>query len=440
MNLRTRIALLVAGTMALSIIVVSVVALTTTVREIERDADRQLSARADRLRSGFGRGPTDNQEIRSLFGENQPIQFIDEEGSIALTFGAREPLPVSEEDLVAIKENKSSPIHTVTSTDGTYRVITVPLENGGGLMLAEDLAEQQAFLARIQGQFIVIGLIGAAVAGLVASAIATQSLRPMATLAAAAERVATTQQLDSSIPVRADDEVGRVSKSFNTMLSALAASRSQQKRLIDDASHELRTPLTALRTNVELIQRAHDMSSEDRQEILKDVNYELEELTTLVDELVELAKDNHTNDDPIMDIDLFELVNRMAERAERRYDRKVIIEGSASVVAGRPTLIERAVSNLIENANKWGAPSTPIEIHVADGAVRVRDYGPGISDVDKPRVFDRFYRSDAARTMPGSGLGLSIVEEIVAFHGGETIVEDAPEGGAVVGFKVAVAS
>jgi two-component system sensor histidine kinase MprB len=440
MNLRSRIALLVAGSVAVCMLLVAAIAFISTVHEIERDADRQLSARAERLRSGFGPGQTDNPPLRGLFGPNQPIQVIDDNGTPLLTYGIEEPLHVTDIDIAAIKNGMPSVIHTEQTAGGAYRIITVPLENGGGLMLAENLLEQQEFLNRIQGQFVIIGLIGAAVAGLIASGLAAASLRPMGSLAAAAENVARTQDLDATIQIRRYDEVGRVSSAFNTMLTALAASRSQQKRLIDDASHELRTPLTALRTNIDFLQRADGLELAERKDILRDVNFELEELTTLVSELVELAKDNQTSDEAIMEIELGALVGRVAERAERRYNRAVIVTADDTLVTGRPTLIERAVSNLIDNAHKWSGPDQPIEVSVAAGEVRVRDHGPGISDDDKSRVFDRFYRSDQARTLPGSGLGLAIVHEIVAFHGGTTIVEDAPDGGAIVGFRVAAAS
>ncbi len=440
MNLRSRIALLVAGSVAVCMLLVAAIAFISTVREIERDADNQLSARAERFRYEFGPGSVENPSLRGLFGPNQPIQFIDGEGTPIFTFGIEEPLHVTPVDLEAIKSGEPSAIHTEQTAGGAFRIITVPAENGGGLMLAQNLVEQQEFLNRIQAQFVVIGLIGAASAGLIASGLAAAALRPMGSLAAAAENVARTQDLGATIRVRKNDEVGRVSQAFNTMLTALESSRSQQKRLIDDASHELRTPLTSLRTNIDFLQRADNLELSERKDILRDVNFELEELTTLVSELVELAKDNQTSDEPIMAIDLGALVSRVAERAERRYNQAVVVTSDATVVSGRPTLIERAVSNLIDNAHKWSSPDTPIEVTVAAGEVRVRDHGPGISDADKARVFDRFYRSDKARTLPGSGLGLAIVEEIVAFHGGTTIVEDAPDGGAVVGFRVQAAS
>ncbi len=440
MNLRSRIALLVAGSVAVCMLLVAAIAFISTVREIERDADRQLSARAERFRHEFGPNSEENPSLRGLFGANQPMQYIDDQGIPLFTYGIEEPLHVTPIDIAAIESGRPSALHTEQTAGGTFRIITVPFESGGGLMFAQNLIEQQAFLNRIQAQFVVIGLIGAASAGLIASGLAAASLRPMGSLAAAAENVARTQDLDATIRVRRNDEVGRVSNAFNTMLTALAASRSQQKRLIDDASHELRTPLTALRTNIDFLQRADGLELSERKDILQDVNFELEELTTLVSELVELAKDNQTSDEPIMEIELGALVSRVADRAERRYNRAVIVTSDHTVVTGRPTLIERAVSNLIDNAHKWSAADEPIEVTVADGEVRVRDHGPGISDADKERVFDRFYRSDKARTLPGSGLGLAIVEEIVAFHGGTTIVEDAPDGGAIVGFRVHAAA
>ena len=439
MNLRSRIALVVAASVAISVFVVAGLAFVSTRQEIQEDADRLLIRRAERLQTSFRGGPGADRGLQGIFDPNQPLQFIDANGEPTFAFGTEEVLPVSEADLQVLEDGIPSAIHTVSvGEEAVYRVITYPVDDGA-LMLAQNLLDQQTILENIRSQFTAIGLIGAAAAGLIASALVAGALRPMESLARAAERVARTQELDATIPVKRNDEVGRVSGSFNTMLNALAASRTQQKRLIDDASHELRTPLTALRTNIELLQRAPDMPDPDRNEILGDVGFELEQLTTLVSELVELAKDNATSDEPIMEIDLGKLVSRVADRAERRYNRKVIVESDHATVAGRPVLIERAVSNLIDNAHKWGAANTPIEVTVADGTVRVRDHGPGISQEDKDRVFDRFYRADQARTMPGSGLGLSIVEEIVAFHGGSTIIEDAPDGGAVVGFSIQTA-
>ncbi|MDH3307675.1 MAG: ATP-binding protein [Acidimicrobiia bacterium] len=436
MNLRTRISLLVGGTVAVAIFAVAGASFAFTVREINVEADRFLRDRAGQI-SRIGEFPRGRFDGRGLFGPDRPIQLITEDGEAVAVVGVDEFLPVGSLDIEALGGNETGVIHTISTEHGSYRVVTIPVE-GGGIMLAQELSEQEAVLDSLRDRFALIGILGAVLAGLIAWLVVTRTMQPMATLASAAEHVARTQELDNPIEVARADEVGRVARSFNTMLTALASSRRQQQRLIDDASHELRTPLTALRTNIDVLKRARDISTEQRDEILTDVGFELEELSTLVGELVALAKDVRTSNEPVMETDLGALVERVAERARRRYESIIEVTSDGSVVNGRPALLERAVSNLLDNAEKWNTDAGPIEVEVAAGRVSVRDHGPGIAEADKPRVFDRFYRSDAARTMPGSGLGLAIVDEIARGHEGSAFVEEADGGGAIVGFVLPV--
>jgi two-component system sensor histidine kinase MprB len=201
---------------------------------------------------------------------------------------------------------------------------------------------------------------------------------------------------------------------------------------VQDAGHELRTPLTSLRTNVELLQRHHDLPPDTRDAILRDLDSESRELATLVDELVQLATDQWS-DEPDQRVALDELVQRLAHRAERRTGRPVpvTVHGAPVWVVGRPRDLARAVGNLIDNAAKFSPEGTPVEVWVQPGQVTVRDHGPGVAAEDRPHVFDRFYRSATAKSLPGSGLGLAIVDQTARAHGGSVTVTEHPGGGAV---------
>ncbi|MCL1692836.1 MAG: HAMP domain-containing histidine kinase, partial [Actinomycetia bacterium] len=209
----------------------------------------------------------------------------------------------------------------------------------------------------------------------------------------------------------------------------------QQQRLVRDAGHELRTPLTALRTNIELLGRTKNLSDEQRLELITAAEAEVKDLSVLVGEVVDVASDRYT-EEPIEELFLDDIVDRSVERASRRTTIDIKVTSERSPVDGRSVALARAIDNLLDNALKWGSDDGQIEIAVADGRVTVRDYGPGIDEADREHVFDRFYRSASARSMPGSGLGLSIVKQIVEAHGGTAFAEAADGGGAVVGFEI----
>jgi two-component system sensor histidine kinase MprB len=256
-------------------------------------------------------------------------------------------------------------------------------------------------------------------------------------LTRAAEHVAATRDLEVPIEVTRRDEIGRLAAAFNTMLAALASSRSQQRRLVADAGHELRTPLTSLRTNIEVLARVGDMPAGDRTELLADARQELEELSALVGELVDLAADAPPEESLALRLD--EVVGEAVERFRRRSGREVFLTAEETVLQGKPGRLTRAVGNLLDNAGKFSPPNTPVEVALRAGRLEVRDHGPGFGAEDLSRVFERFYRAVGARTTPGSGLGLAIVEEVAREHGGRAFAANADGGGAVVGFEVPVA-
>jgi two-component system sensor histidine kinase MprB len=251
-------------------------------------------------------------------------------------------------------------------------------------------------------------------------------------LTAAVERVARTEDL-TPLPVEGQDEIARLAQAFNHVLTALEASRDRQRRLVGDAGHELRTPLTSLRTNLDLLTQADHaggLPPEARAELLADVRAQIEELTTLVGDLVELARDEPMTL-VLESVELPELVDQSIARVRRRAPG-ITFEASLSPwwVEGDSAALERAVANLLDNAAKWSPPDGTIRVRLESGVLTVDDEGPGIAEQDLPHVFERFYRSDESRSMPGSGLGLSIVARVVERHSGTVSAGESPAGGA----------
>jgi two-component system sensor histidine kinase MprB len=219
------------------------------------------------------------------------------------------------------------------------------------------------------------------------------------------------------------------------MLGQLARAKDDQRHLVQDAGHELRTPLTSLRTNVAVLRRFHELSPDARQRLLDDLSTETRELTYLVNELVELATEQHHDEAP-QQVGLAALAERVAVRIRRRTGREVVVNAQDTVVLARAGALERAMSNLLENATKFDRGNGPIELVVTKNRVAVLDRGPGLDPADATRIFDRFYRAVPARSLPGSGLGLAIVREVAIGHGGTVFAENRAGGGAVIGFTL----
>jgi two-component system sensor histidine kinase MprB len=310
------------------------------------------------------------------------------------------------------------------------RAYTQRLAPGFAVLVAKPLTEVDQTLGRLRAILIAIAVAGIGGAVLVGLLVARSALRPVRRLTDAAEDVARTADLSRRIEVTGDDELQRLAATFNEMLASLERSVAAQRNLVADASHELRTPLTSIRTNVELLERAEDMAPEERARMVDDAVAQLEELTMLVADLVELGRDGERQDE-IEDVRLDVLVADSVERVRRRTPtREFLLTAEPTLVRGSPARLDRAVVNLLENAVTWGPDSEPIEVSVADGSVSVRDHGPGIEQDEADRVFDRFYRSARSRGRPGSGLGLAIVRQVAETHGGKASVRRADGGGA----------
>jgi two-component system sensor histidine kinase MprB len=313
------------------------------------------------------------------------------------------------------------------------RVLSTRLPGGEVLQIARPLSEVDSTLRNLLWVLGAVTLGGIGLAGGLGFLVARGTLIPVRRMTDTAEHVAATQDLSRRLPAGRRDELDRLGASFNTMLAALESSREAQRQLVADASHELRTPLTSLRTNVELLARAPDLPQDERERMVASATSQVEELTALVGDLVDLARPAPANGgaDSVEELRLDSLVTDAVEAVRSHApDREFVVEASPSVVHGSRPRLHRAIRNLLDNAVKWCPPDQPIEVRVADGEVVVRDHGPGIGDEDLPHVFDRFYRASSARGLPGSGLGLAIVRQVAEAHGGSVSAERADGGGA----------
>lgn len=447
MSFRARIALISAAAVAIAIALATLITYTTTRHALLAEVDGSLHQRFDLIQSaedsaGFlsalvGSPSTDDPEAEIPF--DQIVYQYVPSGSASGLSNRGGGLPIGSQEQAVYDGQVASVLRTVPRVTGdNLRMLTAAIPTGV-VQIARSLAEVDNSLAGLASVLKMAAVVGVLIAAAIGYAVARDAARPIRQLAKAAEHVAMTQELASRIDVNRTDEVGRLAESFNAMLAALESSREQQRRLVHDAGHELRTPLTAIRTNIELLTRMDNIPAEDRRQMIDDIEHEIQELSGLVTELVDLAAEPPTASEATEPVNLGEIVDRVAEKFRRRTGHTIEVVTDDSVVCGRSATLERAVSNLVDNALKWSPVDQPVEVKVADGAITVTDKGPGINEQDRPFIFNRFYRATAARSTPGSGLGLSIVAKVAEEHGGKVFVGDATSG-AVVGFAVPVLS
>jgi two-component system, OmpR family, sensor histidine kinase MprB len=356
---------------------------------------------------------------------------VDGDGDIVRNY-TEAALPVTEEVVEAARDERSTFLYDDETADGTpVRVRVVSVGDGLALQLGRSLDEVNESLRQL---VVTLGVISAGAVGLallLGRVVASAAVAPVHRLSGAAETVARTGDLSHHITVPGRDELGRLAGSFNTMLDALESSLSRQRQLVADASHELRTPLASVRTNIEVLQRGNGLEPADREELLGDVVAQIGELTRLVDDLVELARGE--DDEAFESLPLDRVVADVVDRARRNHPTlEFRVTADPSEVRGARRRVDRAITNLLDNAAKWSPSGGRVDVMVSDGAVAVSDEGPGIDPADVPHVFDRFYRSAQARSMPGSGLGLAIVKQVADSHGGTVTVGAARRGGARV--------
>lgn len=429
MSLRWRIALALAAIAAGATISVGVASYRATSTRLLEEVDSSL-VQAWRKIEDDPRSALNDPGLLSVY----TVQLVGPDGDVIVNQGD-DPIPTGPGPEKARSRPNGWSYDTVSVESGAVRVVSGEVASGSVLQVGRSLAENDRVLHDLRNRTaLLVGLVTLSAAAL-GWLIARTVSGPLVRLTRAATDVQRSGHLDVEVPVGGHDEVGRLGDAFNGMLGALAASRDDQRRLVEDAGHELRTPLTSVRTNLAVLRRHPDLDPETRAQVLDDLHAETEELVGLVEEVVALAR-GLTDEAPTEPVELGALASIVAARARRRHGRAVTVVDDGSVVEGPPAALERAISNLVDNAAKFDTSGGAIDIEIAAGRLVVQDRGPGIAPADVARVFDRFYRSDDARSRPGSGLGLSIVREVVERADGTVEAANRDGGGAVVGFRL----
>jgi two-component system sensor histidine kinase MprB len=382
----------------------------------------------------FGKLPHSPDQVRGY------QQVVEPSGKVLARSAPNVTLPVDARTRLLASDGGEPFFRNVRVGGSHLRVLAEPFGHKRAVELALPLTEVDSLLGRLRLILALLVVGGIALAALLGRLVAGTAVAPLKHLTRTTEHVALTQDLSGRIKPTGEDEIGRLATSFNAMLDALErsmnaldASVHAQRQLVADASHELRTPVTSLRTNIEILQQqgAH-MEPEDQARLLGDVVEQIEELTGLINDLIELARGEEPDTDA-EELRLDLLVQETVERARRRAAPTLLsVELEPTIVSGVPARMERAVSNLIDNALKYSPPGEPVEISLHGEELSVRDHGPGISATDLPHVFDRFYRGAEARGRPGSGLGLAIVRQVAIQQGGSVAAESAPGGGTLM--------
>ncbi|RYB89490.1 HAMP domain-containing histidine kinase [Nocardioides glacieisoli] len=433
-SLASRVAVLTTVALGVSIAILSLTAYVVMRQQLISSLDQSLLNRAhkatsDTTLSAIAAGDV---PLWVLGAADVRIILINSEGR-GMSGTAIPTFTLGAPEYTVVTGQRESVVRTLVTEEGErYRVATVRAGSGQALILAQPLTETDRTLGKLGGVLFVFGALGVLAAMLAGWLVARNGLRPVRRLTQTVERIAETEDL-APLRVEGDDEVARLATAFNQMLLALGASRDRQRRLVADASHELRTPLTSLRTNLDLLRQAEGniaLPAEARLELLDDVRGQIEELSALVGDLVELARDEPMTH-VVAQVDLADVVDRAVTRVRRRAQGiSFDIATEPWVVVGDSSSLERAVTNLLDNAAKWSPSNGTVTVRLSEGALVVDDQGTGVAESDRPHIFERFFRSDESRAMPGSGLGLAIVRQVVDRHGGRIDVAESPEGGA----------
>ncbi|MCD7445424.1 HAMP domain-containing histidine kinase [Streptomyces lincolnensis] len=448
--IRSRLALLVAAAVAFAVAAVSVTCWFIVQGKLYDQVDASLKDMMRRpgtvqaLLQRCTQTPQDNSQSP---GRNDYVQAIKESGAPCVDPTSSGTVKVTEADRNVIKGANAKVGFVRNGTDengNAVRVLTLYLGvdtndgRGVAVLFATPLKGTQSTLNELALILLLVSGVGVVGAGAAGLAVARAGLRPVDKLTEAVEHVARTEDLTIRIPVDedSDDEVARLSRSFNSMTSSLASSRELQQQLIADAGHELRTPLTSLRTNIELLTRSEEtgrpIPEADRKALLASVKAQMTELAALIGDLQELSRSEGQRGERVQVVSLEDTVESALRRARLRGPELTITADLHPwYVRAEPAALERAVVNVLDNAVKFSPDGGGVEVRLGEGVLTVRDHGPGIPEDELPHVFDRFWRSPSARALPGSGLGLSIVARTIRQAGGEVTLTRAEGGGTV---------
>jgi two-component system sensor histidine kinase MprB len=451
MSFRLRVTILTAAAVAVAAIAAGAVMYLMVQQQLDAAFNDSLKTTAQTARLQGGPRPDDRfggrgggaVRVEYLSGRADIFaQIVDSAGAVvgADPQAGESPELVTSEVLAVANGKRADAFADVTTASGHFRVYAVPFTSGRALELARPLTEIDTALASTRLALIGLGVSAALVAALLGALIGQAALAPIRRLNATVQEVTRTRDLSRRVAMSGADEIANLAGSFDGMLTSLEISLRQQRQLVADASHELRTPLTSLRTNLELLARGQPTDPAERQQVTVELVAQIERLSTLVGDLIDLAREEESVL-PIEDVRLDEVVADAITDMHGRYPHvrfDAVVE--ETTVRGVRARIARAVTNLLDNAGKWSPANGVVEVTVRAGEVSVRDHGPGVAPEDAARVFDRFWRASNARSLPGSGLGLSIVKEVAESHGGSVTIEQASGGGARFRLRLAATS
>jgi two-component system, OmpR family, sensor histidine kinase MprB len=446
-TLRTRIAAAAGVAVAVTVVGLAVGAYAATRSTLRGQIDSALSDRAEfyvheppgdhrpppNRRAGPDGGFEDNAPKPPFGGPAGSVQIVSPDGTASRPSDEDWPLPVTAQTK-AIAASGSGRRFADTHARGIHlRVLTTGIGTRGAVQVARPLTEVDRSLRRLLYILVIAGSGGILLAALLGAVVARTALAPVVRFTRRTEKLTDNSDLSQRLEVEGKDELTRLARSFNATLDALESSVEAQRHLVADAGHELRTPIASLRANIQTLEEAERLPSEERESLRADIITELDELTALVGDVVELARGSKPID-LVDDVRLDQIVSALVERSERRAGDDVEFRASIepTLIRGEPERVSRAVSNLLDNAAKWSPQGGVVDVELRGGTLSVRDHGPGFDEQDLPHVFDRFYRAASARGMPGSGLGLAIVRQTAEAHGGWVEAANAPDGGAVV--------
>jgi two-component system sensor histidine kinase MprB len=473
-TLRTRIAAVASVSVALAVLAAAIGLYAAVRSDLRGEVDNNLRARARALVApaglgapagagagapgggyagggppaagssypGAGRGRPDgfpgSVEPAPFGAASGYVEFVSPQGRVFVPGGqgsSSRKIALTAGDRAIAARGGGSSLTDRTVDRTRLRVLTLGTGAGGAVLVAQPLTEVEHELSNLLLILTLIGGGGVVLAALLGALVARTALAPIGRFTERTESLTGNLDLSRRLEVEGRDELARLADSFNGTLDALERSVQAQRHMIADASHELRTPISSLRANIQILGEADRLAPEEQESLRADIVAELDELTALVGDVVELAR-GAAPDGAVDDVRLDEVVRGVVESARRRADRhgEVAFELSLepTIVRGQAERIGRAVSNLVDNARKWSPDGSAVEVALKDGVLSVRDHGPGFQEADLPFVFDRFYRASDARSLPGSGLGLAIVRQAAEACGGFAEAQNAPGGGALL--------
>jgi two-component system sensor histidine kinase MprB len=446
-SLRTRIAAVASLSVALAVLAAAVGLYLAVRSDLQGEIDQGLRQRAQAFVGPAGTGPASQPPLGQPQGRFpthvQPapfgaasgyVQFIAPNGTIEVPAGqgTSPKIAVSPSDKAIAASGSGSALSDRTVKGTQLRVLTIGTGASGAVLIARPLSEMNHELSRILLLLVIVGVSGIALAAILGAGVARVALAPIARFTKRTEALTGNLDLSRRLDVEGRDELARLAGSFNTTLDALERSVEAQRQLIADAGHELRTPIASLRANIQVLGEAERLPAAEQEDLRRDIVSELDELTALVGDVVELARGSGREDADPDDVRLDEVVRGAVERTRRRGDLRFELSLEPTLVRGQGERIVRAVSNLLENAHKWSPEGGLVEVGLHEGVLSVRDHGPGFDGDDLPFVFDRFYRAEESRKLPGSGLGLAIVRQAAEACGGYAEAQNAPGGGALL--------